>query len=140
MYKGITVIICTFNGKQRLGETITHIASQLMPENIGWEVILADNASTDGSALFAETTWGLCRVKNVPFRVIHESQPGKIYALQHAINAANYEYLVICDDDNWLSSGYLEKAFELLQAMPDVGAIGGQGIPVTDGSFPEWFQ
>jgi glycosyltransferase involved in cell wall biosynthesis len=140
MYKGITVIICTFNGKQRLGETITHIASQLMPENIGWEVILADNASTDGSALFAETTWGLCTVKNVPFRVIHESQPGKIYALQHAINAANYEYLVICDDDNWLSSGYLEKAFELLQAMPDVGAIGGQGIPVTDGSFPEWFQ
>ncbi|SEA25714.1 glycosyltransferase [Pedobacter hartonius] len=138
--RGITVIICTFNGKQRLSETITHIAGQTLPENIGWEVILADNASTDGSALFAEALWDSCAVKNVPFRVIIESQPGKLYALQHAVKAANYEYIVICDDDNWLSADYLKNAFELLQAMPDVGAIGGQGVPVTDGTFPEWFQ
>jgi glycosyltransferase involved in cell wall biosynthesis len=141
MRKGITVIICTFNGADRLTKTIEHIARQTFSVDVKWEVILADNGSTDGSREIALINWNRHSLSKVPLRVIVESKAGKIYALQHAIQQATYEYLVICDDDNWLSSEYLETAYKLLEAMPEIGAIGGYGIPVTNGmQLPEWLS
>lgn len=142
MNKGITIIICTFNGADRLGETIGHIASQLVPDEIAWEVILADNGSTDHSSAFAELEWRKYNLPKTSFKIINEPKPGKLYALQHAIEKASYEYLIICDDDNWLAADYIKTVYPLLEAMPNVAAIGGQGIPVTTAgtSLPEWFQ
>lgn len=138
---GVTVIICTFNGKQRLGKTIEHIARQQIPNNILWEVILADNASNDGSAVFCEAEWKNYNLSKVPFRIITESKPGKLYALQSAIKEASYEYLIICDDDNWLAPDYISLAYPLLDSMPHVAAIGGLGIAVTDQPpLPAWFK
>lgn len=141
MNKGITIIICTFNGVDRLSETIGHIARQAVPREIAWEVILADNASTDGSSIFAEREWQKYNISEVSFKIINEPKPGKLYALQHAIKEARYEYLIICDDDNWLSPDYVKTVYPLLESMPNVAAIGGRGIPVTTGiALPGWFQ
>lgn len=141
MRKGISVIICTYNGAERLPKTIGHIARQTASAKINWEVILADNGSTDGSKNLAYNIWNEQNLAKVSFRVIFECRPGKLYALQNAIDKAEYEYLIICDDDNWLSPDYVENAYQLLESMPEIGAIGGQGIPVTDGiKLPEWFK
>jgi len=141
MRKGISVIICTFNGAERLPKTIEHIARQTISAKINWEVILADNGSLDGSKDIAYSIWEERNLAKIPFKVIVESRPGKLYALQTAIDEAEYEYLIICDDDNWLSPDYLENAYQLLESMPEIGAIGGQGIPVTDGiKLPQWFK
>lgn len=138
---GVSVIICTYNGAERLSTTIEHIAKQTFPAELKWEVILADNASTDRSLEVALEAWNQNNRAEIPFRVIIESQAGKLYALQHAIEEASYEYLIICDDDNWLAPDYLEIAYKLLNEMPDIGAIGGQGIPVTGGmQLPAWFN
>lgn len=139
--KGVTVIICTFNGRERLGKTIAHIASQLVTPAIKWEVILADNASTDNSSDFATAEWTGYNLPHISFRTINEPRPGKLYALQQAIKMAEYEYLIICDDDNWLAENYVSTAFHLLDKMPEIGAAGGQGIPVTDSlPLPGWFD
>lgn len=141
MKKGITVIICTFNGAERLSKTIDYIGRQTMSLNVNWEVILADNGSTDGSREVALNQWQKHNLPETSFSVVIENTAGKLYALQHAIEEASYEYLIICDDDNWLSPNYVETAYNLLEALPEVGAIGGQGIPVTDGLlFPDWFK
>ncbi|SHF61122.1 glycosyltransferase [Pedobacter caeni] len=141
MNKGITIIICTFNGVDRLSDTIGHIARQSVPGEIAWEVILADNASTDESSEFSEQEWHKYNLPEVSFKTINEPKPGKLYALQHAIKEARYEYLIICDDDNWLAPDYVKTVYPLLETMPKVAAIGGQGIPVTAGAaLPEWFQ
>jgi len=139
--KGISVIICTYNGAERLNETIAHVAQQVIPAPISWEVVLADNGSTDNSAETGQREWEKHAISTVPFRVIKEKKAGKLFALQKAVNAANYEYLVICDDDNWLAPDYLNKVWQLFTAMPDVVALGGFGIPVTNGvALPEWFN
>lgn len=141
MTKGVTIIICTYNGAKRLGKTIDHIAKQIAPDYISWEVILADNASTDDSSAVAEMEWMKHNRSEISFQVINEPRPGKLYALQDAINAAKYEYIVTCDDDNWLAPDYISKVYHIMESTPEVGAIGGRGIPVTDGlALPEWFK
>lgn len=141
MIKGITIIICTYNGAQRLIKTIAHIARQIVPAYISWEVVLADNASTDCSSDIAQAEWQKYNLPQIPFHIISEPKPGKLYALQKAVQAARYEYLVTCDDDNWLASDYIFKVYQLFEATPQVAAIGGRGVPVTsNGILPEWFK
>jgi len=140
MIKGITIIVCTYNGEERLRPTLQSISKQQLPQEIKWEVIIADNASSDHSSEVALAEWNNYNL-HIPFNIISESKPGKLYALQHAINKARYEYLIICDDDNWLALDYAAKAYHILDSMPEVGAAGGLGIPVTDGTpLPEWFK
>jgi glycosyltransferase involved in cell wall biosynthesis len=140
MNKGITVIICTRNGSSRLKPTLEHVAQQQGIKGISWELILADNGSTDDSILLTSTMWTEIGPAKVPLKVVEENEAGKIHALQRAIKTAKYEYLIICDDDNWLSANYLELAYKTLEDMPEVAALGGQGIPVTTGvRLPEWF-
>lgn len=138
--KGVTIIICTFNGEERLESTIRHIAKQIVSPHIKWEIILADNGSKDNTRETAAREWNKYNLQKVPFHLIQEPQPGKLYALQNAISNANFEYIILCDDDNWLASDYLNKAFNLLERNQNVAAAGGLGIPVTDGELPEWFK
>jgi glycosyltransferase involved in cell wall biosynthesis len=140
MKKGITIIICTYNGVGRLSETIGHIA-KLVPEAVDWEVILADNGSSDDTIAFAKTEWTKYGRTEVPFKIIEEGKPGKLHALQHAIEKATYEYIIVCDDDNWLAPNYVSIAYQLLDSNPEIAALGGRGIPVTTGMLlPEWFK
>lgn len=141
MNKGVTIIICTYNGVERLGDTISHIAKLSVPPEIKWEVILADNNSSDHSSAFAIAEWEKHHLPSVNFSTVSQPKPGKFYALQDAIEAARYEYLIICDDDNWLAEDYVTRIFSRLETMPQVAAIGGYGIPVTSGQpLPEWFK
>jgi len=141
MSKGISVIICTLNGLERLEQTLLHIAGQRNTPSFSWELILADNGSTDDTVQFVQDFWNRLGPGEVPLRIVIESTPGKLYALQKAISIATFEILVICDDDNWLNPDYLEISYEIMDSMPDVAALGGCGIPVTNGTpLPEWFK
>ena len=132
MNKGITVIICTYNGALRLAKTIESLALQTATNKIQWELIVVDNASTDDSAKVAREEWEKYKLNSVPFTVFFESKPGKIHALSQGVNSAKFEYMVICDDDNWLNSDYLEIMYSILESHPEVGAVGGQGIAVCE--------
>jgi glycosyltransferase involved in cell wall biosynthesis len=141
MEKGVTIIICTYNGADRLGKTLEHLANQVVPGHIPWEVVLVDNASTDNSSEKGLSEWKRQNLSGIPFNVINESKAGKLYALQHAIRMARYEYLITCDDDNWLAEDYIVKIYNTFEFLPEVAAIGGKGIPVTEKeSLPAWFK
>lgn len=138
MKSGVSVIISTYNGKERLRATITAIAHQKLNESIDIEVLLIDNASTDGTADFVAQLW---KELNAPFalKVISEPQPGKINAQNTGFANAQYSYVLICDDDNILSPNYIKNGYALLTSNPKIGALGGRGIPKADVPLPEWF-
>ncbi|WP_222537219.1 glycosyltransferase family 2 protein [Pedobacter polysacchareus] len=141
MNKGITVLVCTYNGATRLAKTIEHLASQKTGPALKWELIVIDNASKDDSAAVAQTEWNKYNLPSVPFIILSEQKPGKIYALELGAAKAKFEYLLICDDDNWLNPDYLERMYAVLDHHPQVGAVGGQGIAVCDlPSLPTWFR
>lgn len=141
MKRGITVLVCTYNGASRIPETLAHLSHQQVNNDLNWEIIIIDNASTDQTNKAAAKEWSKYNLPEVGFSIIIEDKPGKINALETGAMHAKYEYLVICDDDNWLSQGYLQTTIDVLDADPQIGATGGQSFAINDtGIFPAWFE
>lgn len=138
---GISVIVCTHNGSHVLPETLRHLARQSVSADLSWEIIVVDNASTDDAGSKATVLWEQYTRCTAAFRVLTESKPAKYHALQAGIAHAQYNYFIICDDDNWLQSDYVETAFRLLNGYPKAGAIGGKGIATVEGDLPlpSWY-
>lgn len=44
------------------------------------------------------------------------------------LNHARYEYLLFCDDDNWLFNDYIERAFKIMNTDNQIGVLGGCGL------------
>jgi len=44
---GLSLVICTYNGVQRLKKVFEHLAILDIPKELNWEVLVIDNASTD---------------------------------------------------------------------------------------------
>src|SRR5438874_1022703 len=102
MYKdGISVIICCYNSSARLPKTLEYLASQEVPLNIYWEVIIVNNNSSDDTVIVAQKEWAKYKLR-VPFKVVDENVAGTIHARKRGIAEASYELLLFCDDDNWL--------------------------------------
>ncbi|MEI6680703.1 MAG: glycosyltransferase [Mariniphaga sp.] len=136
---GISVIICCYNSKDRIPETIHHIAIQEVNPNISWEVIIVNNNSNDNTDEIAQTEW-LKYNCLASFTIINELNPGQSHARKTGIYAAKYCYSIFCDDDNWLSPDYLQIAFDIMESNNQIGMLGGQGIAVCEINPPVWFE
>lgn len=132
----ISVILCTYNGRTRLRPTLEHLA--LQKTNQQWELILVDNASTDGTAANVQSQWEELH-PSAPLRIITERQPGLVYARTAGVKACRSKYIIFCDDDNWLREDYLQTAYELMEQMHSVGVLGGQSILAPGIEAPTWW-
>ena len=137
--KGISVVVCCFNSALRLPETIRHLALQQIEKNIPWELIVVNNASTDDTKEVAFVEWQKHN-KSQRFIIVDELEPGLIHARRKGFEMARFEYIVFCDDDNWLREDYLQIAFNIMEKNPTIGALGGQGEVVTNAILPEWWE
>lgn len=129
----VSVLICTYNGSERLGSVVDCLAKQGGLAADDWELIAVDNASTD------TTKQVLCELMAdfpAPCRVISESKPGKAYALETAFRHAQGELYCVVDDDNLLEPDYLANGTQFLHAHPDAAVIGGKTQPM----FPDAIQ
>jgi glycosyltransferase involved in cell wall biosynthesis len=131
-----SVVICTFNGAARIERVLTALAG--LKGGAGHEIVLVDNCSTDGVAAVASALWAHVGRPAVDFRVISEPTQGLSAARRAGVRAATREVVVFCDDDNLLSSDYLEVAASIL-ADQTIGATGGPNTPMTDGEMPPLF-
>lgn len=138
-FNGVSVIVCTYNGADRLADTIRHIARQKVDPGILWEVILVDNASTDNSKEAAREEWNKhkCRAK---LRIVDQPVPGKQLALEKGYEEAKYEYWITCDDDNWLEENFVQLTYEIMSSNKNVGALGGPNEALCELEPPEWFK
>lgn len=138
MKKGISVIICCYNSATRLPKVIEHLSAQRNTDHIPHELIVVDNSSTDDTSGTAKS---LCeRLIQFPFKVVREPRPGLAHARARGISEAQYEYLLFCDDDNWLSETYLNILFSEFENNRNLGVLGGIGMPAFEGEKPEWFD
>lgn len=136
---GISVIICCYNASKRLPETLKHLAAQQTDKSLPWELIVVDNASTDDSAEVARTLWKDLG-SDVSLRLVHEAVPGLTAARQAGFAEAKYEFLLLCDDDNWLNPDYLQLAYQRMLAQPEIAVLGGKGQLVFEEEPPVWMQ
>jgi len=138
--KGVSVVICTYNGAKRLKPTLEHIAAQ-KTEILAWEVILIDNNSKDDSALIAKAIWQNAN-NTTPLRIIKEEQAGLSYAKARGLKEAQYSYLIYVDDDNSISENYVQDVFNILESHSEVAVCSGDGVVAVPEDFklPTWWE
>lgn len=138
MGKGISVIVCCYNSAKRLPETLDHLIRQKI-NGIDWEIIVVDNASTDSTTETAKKILSDA-APSVSYKVIGEPEPGLINARNRGFANSSFEFVLFCDDDNWLSETYLQTAFNLMSSNLNMGILGGCGEAVFEESKPDWFD
>lgn len=138
MDNGVSILICTYNGKNKLYSTLLALSKLNLTEIPAVELVIVDNNSTDNSLSFCNSLW---KELNVPFPLLllEEKTPGKLNAQNKGLNNCKYEYIVICDDDNALFEDYLSVGYQYLKNHKKVGVLGGQGIAVSIVPIPDWF-
>jgi glycosyltransferase involved in cell wall biosynthesis len=139
MPPGISVIICCFNSATRLTPTLLHLYNQKDIPLSSWEIIVVNNCSTDDTAEKAVQIWGSFSSNKPNFKVVNELTPGLSAARQKGIAESSYDYVLFCDDDNWLDENYLSLALNIMQNNPLIGALGGTGSPVFEEKEPPYF-
>lgn len=132
---GISVIICTHNGVDRLKPVLEAIQNQ--QTDFLSELILVDNCSTDSISSFVEQA---LQGTHLRWKIIAEPKQGLSFARMAGIRAASHEYLLFCDDDNALFPDYLQNGVTVLEANPRIGVLGGEGIPQFSSPKPIWFD
>ncbi len=138
---GVSVIVCCYNSTSRLQPTLTALSKQVVSNNIPWEIIIVDNASDDNTSVVAKEIWEAIKKNDaVPFNVVCEYLPGLGNARKRGLAAAAYNFVLFCDDDNWLATNYVEGVYHILINDDSIAACGGIGLPVFETEKPFWFD
>ncbi len=140
LYEGVSVVIVTYNGKEKLHSTLHHLANQINID-FPYEILLVDNNSKDDTRNISKEIWSKFS-SPFPFRTCVESIPGTMYARKKGLKESKYRYILFCDDDNWLSPNYVKRAYEYITGSSEVAAVGGKGIIEYEKGFtpPDWIK
>jgi GT2 family glycosyltransferase len=129
-----SIIICTRNRAADLEANLPALG-RLAPPPGGYEVLVVDNGSTDGTAEVVKAA----AQRDGAIRYVREERPGLSHARNRGIGEARGELIAFLDDDarpaaDWLPE--LEKGF----AEPRVAAVGGRVAPSFAGrsGWPDW--
>lgn len=101
----VSLIIPVYNAEHCLPEALKALSAQTFRD---FEVVFADDASTDGSAALLET---FCAGSGLPCKLIRARENGGAAAARNlALEAAEGEFLAFADADDLLVPDCLEKA------------------------------
>lgn len=130
-----TIIVPFYNEKNFLPATVEHLCRQSLRP---FDLILVDNASTDGTREAVEAALAALRPEGVRVRHAHAATPGKIHALQEGLRLTETEFVALCDADTHYPPEYLARANLLLQ-HPDTAAALAIGISGSPDSLQSRF-
>lgn len=121
----ISVVLCSFNGSETIGEALQHLARLNYPD---YEVIVVDDGSTDNTAAIAA---------GFPFRLIRTPNQGLSAARNMGLEAASGSIVAYIDDDAYPDPDWLAYLAHTFRTSNFVG-VGGPNIsPPGDGPIAE---
>lgn len=129
----ISVIVSTRNRAPYLDACLESLAVQKCA--IPFEIVVVDNASTDGTAALLAR-----RVELDPrFRAIREDRVGLSYGKNAGVAAAQGDILVFTDDDVTVDPGWIDSYRDVFSGGPHLLA-GGPVIPIRHDlqAWPSW--
>jgi glycosyltransferase involved in cell wall biosynthesis len=134
----ITIAICTYNRQKFIGECLHCLSVQdIAPED--WEVIIVDNASTDGTAAIVKDF--IAQHPLLPFRYVHEAQKGLSYARNRSITEAAADIITFIDDDAEAVPHFANTILQFMQANPTAAGAGGRVLPkYSESPEPVWMN
>jgi glycosyltransferase involved in cell wall biosynthesis len=106
----VSIVIPTYNRLFFLKEAIASFSDKL---NCSYEVIIADDGSSDGTPEFLKTLHG-------PFKVVLADHSGPAATRNKALNYVTGRYIIFLDDDDLLSPACVDAQMAYLDSHPDV--------------------
>jgi GT2 family glycosyltransferase len=124
----VSIVIVAGNERGYLGECLA--ATQRACDGVASELILVDNASSDGAA-----TWVPTKFKDV--RILRQERPLHLGAARNlGLAAASAELLLFVDADAQLSSDAVRAMVGFMSDRGDVGIVGPK-LTYPDGRLQE---
>jgi len=124
-----SIVILNYNVKHFVDACLQSLQDTIAGKDA--EIIVADNASTDGSRSFFKNKY-----PNVKF-LWFEQNYGFAKAYNKAVAHAQGKYLLILNPDTLVSENLLDKLQNFADNHPDFGIIGGKMIDGTGNFLPE---
>lgn len=122
----LSILIICWNGREELPACLRSIYAET--RGLDFEVIVADNGSTDGSLDFVREHHPQVRI------VENGANLGFARGNNAAIPAARGEYVLFLNPDTIIRDRALERWMEYVEAHPEAGAFGPRVLN-PDGSF-----
>jgi glucosyl-dolichyl phosphate glucuronosyltransferase len=132
----VTVIIATHNRAFQLRETLEALIAQKTAPGLGWEILVVDNGSTDGTLEVFRTM-----AMRAPgrLRYVSEARLGKSRALNAGIAVARGAVIALTDDGVSPAADWVATAATVLDRWGADGA-GGRILPRWEAEAPSWVR
>jgi hypothetical protein len=134
----VTVVLPCYNYGHFLPQALATVLGQ---PDVDVDVIVVDDASTDGSdAVVRRLAAGDDRIT----AIVHERNRGHIATYNDGLERATGDYVVLMSADDALTPGSLARSTALLEAAPSVGFVYGfpldfsDHMPVAESRVRDW--
>ena len=124
--KDLSIITVNTNNRKILEECLASI--QKNTHQISFDIIVTDNASTDGSREMIKTKFPLVRL------IENTENLGFIKASNQGLKIAKSRYSMLLNDDTIVRDGALDKLVEFMDNHPEAGACGAKLLNI-DGTI-----
>lgn len=130
-----SVIVCTYNRSASLAHTLSCLASQKVPDNFKWELIIVDNNSSDDTRTVVEVAKNSIHIPIIRYEF--EAQQGLSHARNHGLSVAKGNIILFTDDDVCPEADWVEKIIKGIEKY-GCDACGGYIAPVWEVPPPPW--
>lgn len=112
----VSVLCCSYNHEKFIGDALENIVKQ--ETNFPFEVIVSDDASTDGTQDIIKTY--ASKYQKIIKAILRDKNVGVGQNYYEALTKVNSKYLAICDgDDYWIDKNKLQKQISFMESNPD---------------------
>lgn len=112
-----SLIMPTYNRKAFISNSIRSVLNQLSEHNIEFELIIADDGSTDGTVDMIRVNYKN-ELNQKKIVLVTAEHSGVSAARNKAVSVARYDWLCYIDDDNSLLPGYLDTFYKNIIKNP----------------------
>jgi glycosyltransferase involved in cell wall biosynthesis len=116
----VSFVVPAYNEEKQLAETLTAIISEIKRSGCPAEIIVVNNASTDGTGKLAASFSDVI--------VIDEPEKGLVQARRAGFQRATGELIANVDADTILTEGWLNRVLEEFHRNPGLAALSGPYI------------
>jgi len=130
-----TALITTLNRESLLRRTLESVVAAARQDPNGWEVLVVDNGSSDGTVdLVGETA----RSSPVPMRCVVEPVLGVCAARNRGIRESTGDLIAFLDDDVRVREDWVARLREAAARFPGAAAFGGRVVAEWSQPPPSW--
>lgn len=112
----VSIVIPAYNEERQIGATLDTVMAYFESQPYSWEVIVADDGSTDGTAAILMDR----AHKDERFKVASLPHRGKGFAVKHGMLQSQGRYRLMCDADLSVSIEYLGKFLAKMREKFDI--------------------